>query len=109
MPTVADMRDLVTLRRPVETRGAAGAVLHDWQDDREAWAHVAPLTGRERLRADQTEATVTHRIEMWADPDITAKWRLTTTDGRTYHLSAVIRPTGSQWMELLATEAPADG
>jgi len=104
MAVAAQMRDLLDVLRPNETVRDSGAVQRNWETFGQVYAHVMPLSGRERLRADQTEATVTHRIVLRTQSDIGPKWRLKSSDGTVYHLQSVIRATASRFMECLATE-----
>ncbi len=60
---------LVTIQKPGTTgRDAAGhidlSVAANWDDVTKAYCRVMPQNGREFYRAQQTEANITHLIEM---------------------------------------------
>lgn len=56
------LRHSVTLQKQVTTRDADGAPVTGWQDVVTVWAAIAPLSGREFIAAQATQAAVDARI-----------------------------------------------
>jgi len=70
-------------------------------------ACITPLSGHERLHAQQLEAGVTHRILLRYRPGVTAKQRLRFGD-RVFNIRAVIDvEERNRWLEILAEEGVA--
>ena len=70
-------------------------------------ASITPLSGRERLHAQQLEAGVTHRILLRYRPGVTARQRLRFGD-RLFNIRAVIDvEERHRWLEILAEEGVA--
>jgi len=59
-----EFRHRITLQKAVETQSASNAIVTGWADLGTVWAKVTPLEGRERLWAQQVDATLTHRVSM---------------------------------------------
>lgn len=69
-------------------------------------AEVIPLSGQERIQADQNQATLTHRIKTRFDPRLRASWRLRDdSTNTTYELVSVINVGNrDRELEMLARE-----
>lgn len=83
------LRHRVTIQQATRTRGAGGGYTEKWGEVATVRAAVVPLTGTERIRAMQTEANLTHRIEMRYRAGLTSAMRAVYA-GRTFEIRAVI-------------------
>jgi SPP1 family predicted phage head-tail adaptor len=63
-PRIGDLADRLTLEQEVRTPDAGGGALSSWETVAELWAAVRPITGDERLRADQIAGRLTHEVWM---------------------------------------------
>jgi SPP1 family predicted phage head-tail adaptor len=72
------MRERVTLLRKSVARDQLGGEVITWQQVREVWAHVDPLTGREFFAALQVnaESTLTFSLHYEDASEVTSEWRL---------------------------------
>jgi SPP1 family predicted phage head-tail adaptor len=52
----------VRIERAIETTNAVGGKTRSWASIATRWARIEPLSGDERLTAQQTQSSVTHRI-----------------------------------------------
>jgi SPP1 family predicted phage head-tail adaptor len=61
-------REPVALQAPTRTPDGAGGFTEAWADvpGWTVFAEVRPLAGNEQIRAQQTTASATHRLRMWA-------------------------------------------
>lgn len=99
------LRHRVSIERLSEETNAVGGVSRTWRSIARRWAGIEPLSGRERLNADQTNATVSHRIMLRAGGlSITPKDRIRLGD-RVFGIEAVMdRDERGAVLELMATE-----
>lgn len=67
---IGEMTELVTIRREVRSPDGMGGAELSWQDVAEAWAHVRPMSGRERLAADKIEASANYLVVVHAPCDV---------------------------------------
>lgn len=65
------LRHPILIQKPVGTTGDFGTSTVDWADFFLAWATVQPLTGNERVEAQQINAAVNYRITLRCRPDLT--------------------------------------
>lgn len=69
----------VSIDRPHRVSDGAGGFEVQWQVVRQVWAHVRPLSGRERNANDRVEATANYLIVMRnrddVDETMTIVWR----------------------------------
>ena len=54
---------LIKHRTATESRDAVGGVVETWATARTIWGSLVPMTGRERLRAMQVDARLSHKAE----------------------------------------------
>ncbi len=83
----------VLIQTPGHSRDDVGEEIKTWNDGDTVWASIRPLSGAERVRAEQVEATVTHEIVMrYRDLDSTARLQWTDHEGgtRTYDIVSII-------------------
>ena len=83
------LRHLVAIERPVSTRDDFGGVIESWQTVATVWAEIHPLSGREFIAAQSTQAGVTTRITIRHLPGVTAAMRVN-HDGTLYNIRAVL-------------------
>jgi SPP1 family predicted phage head-tail adaptor len=83
------LRHRVAIERPVSTRDDFGGVVESWQTVATVWAEIHPLSGREFLAAQSTQAGVTTRITIRHLPGVTAAMRVN-HDGTLYNIRAVL-------------------
>ena len=68
------------------------------------WGRIAPLRGRERLRAGQLDARHSHRITIRYRDDVTAAQRIR-SGTRIFNIRAVTdRDERGRWLDLLCEE-----
>lgn len=86
-----NLRHRLALQSYTATQDAYGAETKTWATQRTVWGSVEPLTGREYLEARATTQTVTHRIRVRCQPDLTVTptWRVS-WDGRTFDIESVL-------------------
>ncbi len=98
------LRHRVLIQRPQAVQSASGEVTDGWATVASTYASVRPITGRERLTADQVQADVTHTIMMRYRGDFDPTYRVSFR-GRTFHIESVInRDERNRSLELLARE-----
>ena len=103
------LRHLVTLQRAVTASdGQGGQEVMSWDGIATVWADIWPLSGRDRLQAEQVQSTVLHRalIRFQASPSnpdlpfVAAKDRLI-HKGLAHNIRAVLDLEGRhQFLEL---------
>ena len=79
----------VTLEQRVEGQDAAGQPFEDWLPVFDAWAAVAPLRGREVIRADAVAAISDVLVKLRYRPGVTPAMRVR-HGSDTYNIAAVI-------------------
>jgi len=95
-----------------ETIDAVGAPQRSWQDLKSVWAALKPTSGYERLKYEQLQAVVTHKITMryvavLTPPNIGAKYRLR-YGTRYFNIRSVINlDEKNRFLELMAEEGVA--
>ncbi len=106
------LTERVTLDEPSITRNEYGEEVHTWSTRMQVWAHVAPITGREALAANQPIATIDTRITTHytdALEAVDARWRARHR-GIVYQLVAppVNRDMRNESIELLCRTGTGD-
>lgn len=71
-----DLTERVTFQQSVSTPDGGGGSAISWQNVVTVDAQVRPLSGRERLQADQIEAAANYRITIRQRTDITEAMRV---------------------------------
>lgn len=66
----------VTLQSVSSTTDAGGGRVETWATVATLWANVRPLSGRERLQADQIESPANYRVTIRRRTDITTDKRI---------------------------------
>lgn len=62
MTAIADLRHRVTFQSNARSTDEGGGGGANWIDEFTVWAHIAPLSGMQKLKAEQLEATVSHTV-----------------------------------------------
>ena len=99
------LKDAVRLERPTTIRNAYGEEVPSWETVAMVRAGVEPISSQERMKADQMQADLSHRIWIRYRPDVTAEMRfvLLPAAARTFHIAGPPRDRreGHELMELL--------
>ena len=102
-----DMRQRAELQSQSETPDGAGGVALSWSTDRKIWCRIRPMSGDQRLEADQRESSVTHEIFARYRDDITTQKRIV-HNSTPYNIEAVWSPDErEQFVQIMATEGVA--
>jgi SPP1 family predicted phage head-tail adaptor len=64
------------IEAPFETADGAGGVVRSYEAAATVWASIAPVAARADVEADQSGASVTHRIVIRNGPALTTQHRL---------------------------------
>ena len=88
-PRIGTLRDRLVLEQAIRTDDGGGGASITWQTVAELWAYVRPVSGEERLRADQTAGRITHEVWLRHRPDIVPAMRLR-QGGRVLDIVAVL-------------------
>lgn len=111
-PGILDKR--VSIYRPPTTRDDYGHQSGAWEPVATVWANVRPIGGRERLRAGQYDATLTHTVAVRYNPALlpprtAVTWRLLYL-GRLFNIVAAMDVDEShEYIIFDCTEGSADG
>jgi SPP1 family predicted phage head-tail adaptor len=79
----------LTLESPSRAPDAGGGAIVTWQAVADVWASVSPITGDERLRADQVGGRVTHTVVIRRRSGVTPNMRFR-SDTRILEIVAVL-------------------
>lgn len=84
------LRHRIRLQETISTtQGADGHVTPTPIKKDEVWAMLEPLSGRELWQAQQTKATVTHRVQMRYRRDMDPRWQFKFGE-RTFQIESAI-------------------
>jgi SPP1 family predicted phage head-tail adaptor len=98
------LRHRIVLQSAGEAADGGGGFTVTWGDVATLWAAIEPLKGSERLRAQQLETPVTHRVTIRHRAGVTAKMRVK-FGSRAFNIRAVIDPQErGRTLELLCEE-----
>lgn len=104
------LRHRISIEADSQTTDGGGGAADPWAAPTtiaRTWAAIQPLRGGERLRAQQLEASVTHKITLRYRSDIRASHRVV-FKGRAFNIRAVINvDERSRWLELMCEEGVA--
>ena len=95
MLRAGDLRNRITIERPVEVRGDSGSVVKDWQPIPYAtvWSARTDLSGAELYQAQQINARVSTRFTIRHRNGLDARMRVI-SDGVPYAIESVQDPEG---------------
>jgi SPP1 family predicted phage head-tail adaptor len=73
---IGKLRHRIAIEQVAETRDADGSVIEGWSAHATVQASIEPISGREYIAAQSTQADVTHRIRLRYLSGITPKMRV---------------------------------
>lgn len=100
---IAALRDRVTLEQPSRTADGGGGATVTWETVAELWAFVRPISGTERLRADQVAGRITHEVWIRHRPGVTPAMRLR-SGTRIFEIAAVLEGERRNRLKCLCEE-----
>jgi SPP1 family predicted phage head-tail adaptor len=102
------MSERCTLLRKSASRDALGGEVITWVEDREVWAQVTPVSGREYFASLQVvaESAVTFRMHYEDASDVTDEWRITWRAQQYDILNVGDLEARRRTIELIARTAP---
>jgi SPP1 family predicted phage head-tail adaptor len=86
---IGDLDQRVALESPSRAPDGGGGADLTWQTVAEVWASVRPITGDERLRADQVAGRITHVVVIRRRSGVTPAMRFR-SDERILEIVAVL-------------------
>jgi SPP1 family predicted phage head-tail adaptor len=105
--TSSRLRQRLTLQQEVQTPDTAGGYTRGWQDVADLWAEIIPITGREKLFADQLQSQISHKIVLRYRAGVSAGQRLM-FETRAFNIRYVFNiGEDNEMLELLAEEGVA--
>ncbi|MCQ4105159.1 phage head closure protein [Erwinia persicina] len=105
------LRHRITLQHKVSVQDQlTGAVNTEWRDLKKVWADVAPLSAREFIAAQATQAEITTRITIRYLFGLTNANRIVFRD-RIYNIEGVLPDSvsGREYLTLPCSEGVNDG
>jgi SPP1 family predicted phage head-tail adaptor len=103
VPRIGALRHRLTLESPSRTGDGGGGAAVTWQLVAELWAHVRPISGDERLRADGVSGRVTHEVWLRHRADVVPAMRFT-HGARILEIVAVLDPGRRDRLRCLCEE-----
>jgi SPP1 family predicted phage head-tail adaptor len=105
--TSSRLRQRLTLQDEVRAEDGAGGYTRSWQSIADLWAEIVPISGRERLFADQLQSEVTHKILLRYRGGVVAGQRLI-FENRAFNILSVFNTDEeNDTLEILALEGVA--
>ncbi len=102
-----ELRQRIRIEQPVLSDDGLGGHARSWEEVTTVWAHIHPVSRRERLVDGQLSSVVTHRIVIRYRSGITAAMRVL-FGNRVFTIRAVIQPEHRKTtLEILAAEGVA--
>lgn len=102
------LRRRVTIERLTENvanfYGEAQTTADKWSAVRTVWAGVESVTAREAVQSDRTQATITYKVRMRRQADLTSKDRLRWDGGILNIQSILLRGQRLEEQEILCAE-----
>jgi SPP1 family predicted phage head-tail adaptor len=86
---IGRLRHRIIIEQATETQDADGSVIETWSIYATAWASIEPLSGREYIAAQSTQADVTHRIRLRYLSGVTPKMHVNYSS-RIFNILSVI-------------------
>ncbi len=104
----------VSIYKPPTAADAYGHATGAWTLVRTVWANVRPVGGRERMRAGQYDATLTHTVAVRYDPALlppltASSWRLEYLGRRFNIVAAMDLDEAHAFIVFDCTEGSLDG
>lgn len=76
MTAAGSLRHRVTIESPTETQDEYGAVSLTWSTVAVVYAEIVPLTGREKIHAEQQSSDLSHRVTVRYLSGVTPRMRV---------------------------------
>lgn len=92
-PTIGARGRLFVLEMPLDAPDGFGGALRRYEPGPLLWGAIEMLSGRERVRADRPETTVTHRVTLPYRDGVTGDMRLS-CGPRRFAIRAAADPDG---------------
>jgi SPP1 family predicted phage head-tail adaptor len=90
MARTGKYRKRINIQSYTKTRGGEGGYIQSWATDASRWANINPISGQERVDADQVKALRTHTISMrFYSGTLSAKQRVL-FGTRVFHIVSVV-------------------
>ena len=103
MAVVGQMRERVTIQKPVERQNPFGEATLEWEDEGTVYASVMGVRAADYFAAQQAGVLVTHRIRIRFFPGLTHQHRLVWR-GRVMEVSSILERETRAIHEILARE-----
>ena len=103
MAVVGQMRERVTIQKPVERQNPFGETTLEWEDEGTVYASVMGVRAADYFAAQQAGVLVTHRIRIRFFPGLTHQHRLVWR-GRVMEVSSILERETRAIHEILARE-----
>jgi len=100
---IGKMRHLASVQAPTEIIAATGEVTKTWVEVSQPYMSLEPLSAREQLAMDRMDATVTHRIGMWANADLKMNHRIV-LGTRAFYITSIVESEDTMTIEIMAEE-----
>lgn len=104
------LRHRIMIEAESQTSDGGGGMSNPWAAPitvAKVWAAIQPLRGTERLRAQQLEESITHRITLRYRADIRPSHRVN-FKGRIFNIRSVTNvEERNRWLELMCEEGVA--
>lgn len=97
------MRERVTIQRPVDSQSPMGEATLTWEDIATVWASVYNVNARDYFAAQQAGAIVTHKIRIRFLPELNQQCRVIWR-GRVMEISSYMERENRAIHELLVKE-----
>jgi SPP1 family predicted phage head-tail adaptor len=105
--TSSRLRQRLTLQQEAQAPDTAGGYTRSWQNVADLWAEITPVTGREKLFADQMQSQISHKIALRYRAGVSAGQRLV-FETRAFNIRYVFNVgENNEMLELLAEEGVA--
>ncbi len=104
-----DFNRRISIQQRSTAPDSFGQASQTWTELIACWARLEPLSGRELLSAQAINAEVTHLVEIFYRPTVTAAMRVV-YQGRIFNIQSVIDPDMAHVsLELLCSEGLNQG
>jgi SPP1 family predicted phage head-tail adaptor len=98
------LRHRVVIQSKARTDDGGGGGSVTWSDVATVWANIKPLSGMQRLKAEQVESSVTHTITIRYRSGLDDSMRVTYA-GRIFMVTSLIDPDERKaWLSLMCEE-----
>lgn len=103
MISIGALDQRLTLESPSRAPDGGGGAIVTWAAVSDVWANVRPISGDERLRADQVAGRITHVVVIRRRSDVTPAMRFR-SDARVLEIQAVLETRPRNRLRCLCEE-----